>query len=171
MSRMGEDFAEITAGLEVMASKKYCVVYLGDRWYIADSKMMTAGGDPRGYIFRMGHFGTPEEAIIALGTPESSLNDIVSDAAKALKDDIDNAIVERLSRSPRFPDETWNGPYRSSEMARDQMKKLRGENGLGFTFNPGGGEFMALGFRCQISTNDDVVDLEKLEAALLERSP
>jgi len=72
-----------------------------------------------------------------------------------------------MSNGQRFDDEVWNGPYRSSEKAMDEILRLMKEHKLRFTFNPGGGEFsMPGGGRCQITTYDDVADLETLEAAL-----
>ena len=49
--------------------------------------------------------------------------------------------------------------YHTSDKARAEMKRLAHEHGLGFVFNPGGGEFNGPhGFRCQITTCDDVED-------------
>jgi len=57
--------------------------------------------------------------------------------------------------------------------ARAEILQLTSRHGLGFVFNPGGGEFTCLdaryplhGFRCQVSTMDDVADLATLRAAI-----
>jgi hypothetical protein len=67
---------------------------------------------------------------------------------------------------------THYGVYRTSEKAQAEIKRLVREHGLGFVFNPGGGEFNgANGFRCQISTCDDVEDLNTLRKALVNIRP
>lgn len=57
-------------------------------------------------------------------------------------------------------------PFVSSRQAVAEMKKLTTQHHLGFVFNPGGGAFTGTDFRCQISTGDDVRDLNKLRIAL-----
>jgi hypothetical protein len=61
-----------------------------------------------------------------------------------------------------------HSPFVSSKKAMAAMRTLAAEHGLAFTFNPGGGEFYKSGFRCQISTYDDIEDLAKLRRALNE---
>lgn len=63
--------------------------------------------------------------------------------------------------------------YVSSRKAHAAIAALRSEHGLGFLFNPGGGQFTCIdsryplyGFDCQISTCDDVLDLATLRAAI-----
>lgn len=70
-----------------------------------------------------------------------------------------------------FDDVVRNGPFVSSAKARAEITKLRVEHGLAFTHNPGGGEFYRLaprGFRCQITMNDDVFDLNTLRDAIAD---
>ena len=68
----------------------------------------------------------------------------------------------------RFTDTRHHGCHVVSRQARNHMKLLAQDHGLSYTHNPGGGEYSKPGFRCQISGCDDVVDCEKLEAALLK---
>lgn len=56
--------------------------------------------------------------------------------------------------------------YVTSSKAVLEMRRLAVKHGLGFLFNPGGGQFTAPGFNCQISCCDDVEDLNKLRKAL-----
>jgi hypothetical protein len=56
--------------------------------------------------------------------------------------------------------------YVTSSKAAAEMRRLAVKHGLGFMFNPGGGQFTAPGFNCQISACDDVEDLDKLRRAL-----
>jgi hypothetical protein len=67
-----------------------------------------------------------------------------------------------------FDDCVWTGPYCSSKKAMDEMRRLAGEHDLGFLYNPGGGQFTRRGdrFNCQITTCDDVLDLNTLRRAL-----
>jgi hypothetical protein len=58
-------------------------------------------------------------------------------------------------------------PYVTSEMARAEIRKIAATFKLGFVYNPGGGEFSnEYGFRCHITTYDDVADLKTLRAAI-----
>lgn len=64
-------------------------------------------------------------------------------------------------------------PYISSKKARDATIMLMNEHGLGFLNNPGGGQFTCIdtryplyGFNCQVSTYDNVQDLNTLRAAI-----
>lgn len=65
-----------------------------------------------------------------------------------------------------FDDIERNGPYVASKKAREEIARLMRKYGLGFTHNPGGGEFFGDRFRCQITTYDDVSDLNDLRAAI-----
>ena len=49
------------------------------------------------------------------------------------------------------------------------INELRRKYALGFVFNPGGGEFNAPGFRCQVSGMSAREDHETLVAALKKR--
>lgn len=69
-------------------------------------------------------------------------------------------------------------PYVSSAKAGAEMRRLAGLHGLGFIFNPGGGQFTCIderyplyGFNCQISTCDDVMDLNTLRTAIGDAAP
>lgn len=73
-----------------------------------------------------------------------------------------------MSNYDEFDDCEWAGPYCSSKKAGREIRALAARHGLAFTFNAGGGEFYRDGWRCQISTCDDVDDLAKLRAALVE---
>lgn len=68
-------------------------------------------------------------------------------------------------------------PYVASKKAGEAIKALMREHGLGFLFNPGGGQFTCIdpryplfGFNCQITACDDVADLATLRAAIAEKS-
>lgn len=62
-------------------------------------------------------------------------------------------------------------PYVSSIAARTEITRLRYANNLTFWFNPGGGAFVSdtRNFNCQITTCDDVLDLNILRTALGKR--
>lgn len=59
-------------------------------------------------------------------------------------------------------------PYVNCISARTEINRLRRDNDLVFWFNPGGGAFVSddRHFNCQITTCDDVLDLNILRAAL-----
>jgi len=64
-------------------------------------------------------------------------------------------------------------PFVSSKMALAAIKALAAKHGLGFLFNPGGGQFTCIdtsrplyGLNVQISTNDDVEDLNTLRSSI-----
>jgi glutamine amidotransferase-like uncharacterized protein len=67
-----------------------------------------------------------------------------------------------------FDDCIWVSLYCSSKKARAEIIRLKTLNGLGFLFNPGGGQFVGHEpyFNCQITTFDDVLDLTTLRKAL-----
>lgn len=72
--------------------------------------------------------------------------------------------------SDEFDDvDRTHAPFINSPKAREEMMRIAQQFGLGFTHNPGGGEFYrsaSPGWRCQIGTNDDVADLATLRAAV-----
>lgn len=68
-----------------------------------------------------------------------------------------------------FDDVKRKGTYVSSRKAVEAMRSLASQHGLGFLFNPGGGQFTGPDFNCQISTCDDVEDLDRLRKALAQR--
>lgn len=69
-----------------------------------------------------------------------------------------------------FDDVELYGGCVASKKAVAEMLKLAIEHKLNFVFAPGRGEFTGDGgFRCQISTCDDVYDLAELRAALKSR--
>lgn len=66
-----------------------------------------------------------------------------------------------------FPDADMSQwPYVNCPSAVAEIRRLRAENDLVFWFNPGGGAFVGTDFNCQISTCDDVLDLNTLRKAL-----
>lgn len=69
-----------------------------------------------------------------------------------------------------FDDIDRKGSFVGSPKAREEIRRLAAQHHLGFVFNPGGGEFNGRKFRCQISTYDDVEDLNTLRKALAARS-
>jgi hypothetical protein len=86
--------------------------------------------------------------------------------------------MAEISMSPtadpysEFDDIKRNGAFVSSRSAVDEMRRIARCACLSFTHNPGGGEYSdGSGWRCQISTFDDVADLNALRRSLDERGP